>query len=417
MPAPPPAPGPARAGSSSPMSSGAGSWTASPDWSSPFSTATGSSSGTPSSAKSGRRESALSLFQIDTGREWRGGQRQVWLLTRELAGAGYPATLVAQPGSPLQEKAEAAGLRVLPVEIKRRRPLPGRLENRPGDAPGVLRPGPFPRRPRGRSRRPGRPPGGGSDPDRLPPGGISPQDEPVFPEQIRRRRCRRRHLRERPRRPRQGRRPGRPDRSHPLGDRFLPLHGEQRTGTSSGASSVSPPTISWSGSSPISIDSKGHGTLIEAARFLKAHLSKIKIVIIGERRPRARAGRAGPRAGGRTTWSSFSVSAMTCPRLLASLDAFVLTSNAEGLGTSIMDAMAGPPSGRGHVGRRHSGSRRRRGDGASDSAPAIPRNWPRRSSSSIPTGTSPERLGNRGFEVVRREILGRGDGLPNRGSL
>jgi glycosyltransferase involved in cell wall biosynthesis len=60
----------------------------------------------------------LSLFQIDTGREWRGGQRQSFLLTRELRDKGFPAVLVVQPGSPLHEKALAEKLPVLPLRMK-----------------------------------------------------------------------------------------------------------------------------------------------------------------------------------------------------------------------------------------------------------------------------------------------------------
>lgn len=60
----------------------------------------------------------MSLFQIDTGREWRGGQRQSFLLTRELRDQGYPVYLVVQPGCPLHEKAEAEGLPVLPLKMK-----------------------------------------------------------------------------------------------------------------------------------------------------------------------------------------------------------------------------------------------------------------------------------------------------------
>jgi glycosyltransferase involved in cell wall biosynthesis len=60
----------------------------------------------------------LSLFQIDTGREWRGGQRQALLLCREIRKRGYAVTLVAQPGSPLHEKAAAENIPVLPVEVK-----------------------------------------------------------------------------------------------------------------------------------------------------------------------------------------------------------------------------------------------------------------------------------------------------------
>jgi len=60
----------------------------------------------------------LSLFQIDAGREWRGGQRQALFLARELRKKGYSFQLVVQPGSPLFEKASAENLPVLPLRIK-----------------------------------------------------------------------------------------------------------------------------------------------------------------------------------------------------------------------------------------------------------------------------------------------------------
>ncbi|MDD8027384.1 MAG: glycosyltransferase family 4 protein [Acidobacteriota bacterium] len=60
----------------------------------------------------------MSLFQIDTGREWNGGRRQSLLLTRELRDKGYPVQLVVHPGSPLHEKAEAEGLPFLPIKMK-----------------------------------------------------------------------------------------------------------------------------------------------------------------------------------------------------------------------------------------------------------------------------------------------------------
>lgn len=60
----------------------------------------------------------MSLFQIDAGREWRGGQRQVLLLAREIHAAGYPSHLVVQPGSPLHNRAREEGLPVIPVRMR-----------------------------------------------------------------------------------------------------------------------------------------------------------------------------------------------------------------------------------------------------------------------------------------------------------
>ncbi len=60
----------------------------------------------------------MSLFHIDAGREWRGGQRQAFFLVKELKDKGYPVQFVVQPGSPLHRKATKAGLPVLPVRIR-----------------------------------------------------------------------------------------------------------------------------------------------------------------------------------------------------------------------------------------------------------------------------------------------------------
>lgn len=60
----------------------------------------------------------MSLFHIDSGREWRGGQRQSLLLVRELMRKGYAVRFVVQPGSPLQEKAAAEGIPILPIRMR-----------------------------------------------------------------------------------------------------------------------------------------------------------------------------------------------------------------------------------------------------------------------------------------------------------
>ncbi len=60
----------------------------------------------------------MSLFHIDSGREWRGGQRQSLLLVRELMRKGYATRFVVQPDSPLHEKAAAEGIPVLPMRMR-----------------------------------------------------------------------------------------------------------------------------------------------------------------------------------------------------------------------------------------------------------------------------------------------------------
>lgn len=60
----------------------------------------------------------MSLFQIDAGKEWRGGQRQSLFLAKELKRRGLPFFFVVQPESPLHQKACEAELPVLPIKIR-----------------------------------------------------------------------------------------------------------------------------------------------------------------------------------------------------------------------------------------------------------------------------------------------------------
>ena len=66
----------------------------------------------------------MSLFHIDAGKEWRGGQRQSFFLVRELGKMGYRVEFVVQPGSPLEQKAVEAGLSVLPLRMRSELDLP-----------------------------------------------------------------------------------------------------------------------------------------------------------------------------------------------------------------------------------------------------------------------------------------------------
>ncbi len=60
----------------------------------------------------------MSLFHIDAGREWRGGQRQSLLLVRELVRKGFAVHFIVQPKSPLHEKALAENLPVWPLRMR-----------------------------------------------------------------------------------------------------------------------------------------------------------------------------------------------------------------------------------------------------------------------------------------------------------
>ncbi len=64
------------------------------------------------------KERGLSLFQIDAGKEWRGGQRQSLFLARELQKKSYPFKLYVQPGSPLHTKGLEDDLPVVPLKMR-----------------------------------------------------------------------------------------------------------------------------------------------------------------------------------------------------------------------------------------------------------------------------------------------------------
>ncbi len=59
----------------------------------------------------------LRVLQLDSGASWRGGQRQVLLLALGLRERGHEPFLIGSPGSPLVEKARAAGLAVAAIPM------------------------------------------------------------------------------------------------------------------------------------------------------------------------------------------------------------------------------------------------------------------------------------------------------------
>ena len=69
----------------------------------------------------------MSLFQIDAGKEWRGGQRQSLFLAKELKRKGLPFFFIVQPESPLHQKACEAELPVLPFKMRNEFDLPAIL--------------------------------------------------------------------------------------------------------------------------------------------------------------------------------------------------------------------------------------------------------------------------------------------------
>jgi hypothetical protein len=59
----------------------------------------------------------MRILQLDTGRQLRGGQRQILLLMRGLRNAGIEQTLLARAGAPLLEQAIAEGFQARPISL------------------------------------------------------------------------------------------------------------------------------------------------------------------------------------------------------------------------------------------------------------------------------------------------------------
>ncbi|MBP7706683.1 MAG: glycosyltransferase family 4 protein [Candidatus Aminicenantes bacterium] len=62
----------------------------------------------------------MSIFLVDSGREWRDSQRQELYVARELLKKGLTAHVVAEPGGALLEKARAEGLSTIPLRMRGR---------------------------------------------------------------------------------------------------------------------------------------------------------------------------------------------------------------------------------------------------------------------------------------------------------
>ncbi len=293
----------------------------------------------PNWGRSGEKESVLSLFQIDTGREWRGGQRQSFLLTRELRDQGYPVYLVVQPGCPLHEKAVAEGLPVLPIKMKgeadvgaayklsramrkkgcvlahfhdahavsiggaacTRARVPIRIVSRRVSFP--LRKGFFSRRKYTK------------DVDLIV--AISDNVRDVLI--------------------RGGIEPGKIEVVS-SGIDFSPFENVGQRDLLRREFGFLPDDF-LVGIVAYLEDSKGHRYLIEAARMLKERTPKIKIIIVGKGSLELALDKQA-RDLGVDDLVFFLGFRDDVPRILASLDAFVLSSEQEGLGSSILDAMA-----------------------------------------------------------------------------
>jgi glycosyltransferase involved in cell wall biosynthesis len=281
----------------------------------------------------------LSLFQIDAGREWRGGQRQSFFLAKELKQKGLPFLFVVQPESPLHQKASEAGLPVFPLKIrgefdlgatlrlawamKRRKCLLAHFHDAHSAAVGsaaaslakvryrvITRRVDFPLKKNYFSRRKYRKNvdaviaisegvkkvliEGGVDPGLIEiiPSGIdfSPFDEASGSDYLRR------------------------ELSFFPDDYLVGIVAHLA-------------------------DHKGHKYLIQATKILKEHSPKIKVIVVGEGPLQMELNRQ-VKDSDVEDMVFFLGFREDVPRILSSLDLFVLSSYLEGLGTSILDAMA-----------------------------------------------------------------------------
>lgn len=60
----------------------------------------------------------LRVLLLDAGREWRGGQRQVWLLAQGLRARGYEPLVACPPDAPLLHRLHAAGIATSAVPMR-----------------------------------------------------------------------------------------------------------------------------------------------------------------------------------------------------------------------------------------------------------------------------------------------------------
>jgi len=281
----------------------------------------------------------LSLIQVDAGREWRGGQRQSLLLAREIQKKGYPLIFVVQPGSPLHKRAVEQNLPVVPVRFRNEMDILAALRltwvmrrkkcalvhfhDAHSLATGsyaaswakvplrfISRRVDFPLNKNSLSQRKYR-----KDVDSII--AVSEGVKNVLLEG------------------------GIPERSIevvPDGVDFSPFEVKKRSDYLRRELSFAPDDY-LVGIVAHLADHKGHKYLIEATRILKEKAPKIKVIIVGE----------GPLMMDLTQQAKeIQVEDMVfflgfredVPQILASLDLFVLSSYLEGMGSSIMDAMA-----------------------------------------------------------------------------
>ena len=281
----------------------------------------------------------MSLFHIDAGKEWRGGQRQAFLLARALRRRGLPFVFVVQPKSPLYQKSLEEGFPVYPLKIrsefdvlailrlslamKRKRCILAHFHDAHSLAVGsvaasmakvpyrvISRRVDFPLKKNYFSQRKYRKNVNAiiaisnGVKDVLVKGGVDPKIIEVIPSGI----------------------------------DFSPF--EEATPSDYLRRELSfVPDDFLVGIIAHLADHKGHKYLIQAMKILKEYSPKIKLVIVGE----------GPlflnltkqaKESGITDIVFFLGFREDIPQILASLDLFVLSSYLEGMGSSILDAMA-----------------------------------------------------------------------------
>jgi glycosyltransferase involved in cell wall biosynthesis len=61
---------------------------------------------------------ALRILHLDSGRDWRGGQRQVLLLAQGLRERGHEPLVIGAPGSPLVHRSRAAGVATSAIRMR-----------------------------------------------------------------------------------------------------------------------------------------------------------------------------------------------------------------------------------------------------------------------------------------------------------
>ena len=281
----------------------------------------------------------MSLIQVDAGQEWRGGQRQSLLLAREIHKKGYPLSFVVQPDSPLHKKASEEHIPVIPIKLRGEMDLKSALRlawamkrkkcalvhfhDAHSLAVGsyaaawakvplrfVSRRVDFPLNKNPLSKRKYR-----KDVDSII--AVSEGVKKVLIE---------------------GGIPSKSIEVVPDGVDFSPFEVKKKSEYLRHELSFAPDDY-LVGIVAHLADHKGHKYLIEATKILKEKAPKIKVIIVGE----------GPLMMDLTQQAKdIHVEDMVfflgfredVPQILASLDLFVLSSYLEGMGSSIMDAMA-----------------------------------------------------------------------------